>query len=181
MNIILDDDNNDLFFNHIGDTFYAKNYIGFKSVEDINKFIKFDFSIYKNTFPNFQSISFALTGIIVICVFISVFLYSLLTRKDYHFLFLNNYFFLFFSLFFYVIDLGFFIYALVTYSKVNKNKSLSELESVKSDEFINGIIEEFANECRKNGLIISTIAITIISLIIDVIAMILYFKSKSDD
>ena len=78
---ILDDDNNDLFFNHIGDTFYSKNYIGFKSVEDINKFIKFDFRIYKNTFPNFQSTTYCLVGIILICFFISLFLYCLFTER----------------------------------------------------------------------------------------------------
>ena len=178
---ILDDENNDLFFNHIGDTFYSKNYIGFKSVEDINKFIKFDFSIYKNAFPSFQSIAYCLAGIILICFLILLFLCCLLLGTNYNYLLSNKLSLLFFSAIFYAIDLGFFIYALVAYSKVNKNKNLGELESIKSDEFINGIIEEFVNECRKNGLIISTIVITIISLIIDIIAMILYFKSKSDD
>ena len=46
------EENNDIYYNHIGDNFYVKNYIGFKSKEDINKFMNFDFDIYKkNCFP----------------------------------------------------------------------------------------------------------------------------------
>ena len=47
---LLDEDNIDIFYEHIGDNMYAKNYIGFRSVEDINKFMRFDYNIYKKRF-----------------------------------------------------------------------------------------------------------------------------------
>ena len=50
---ILDEKNNDIYFEHIGDNYYTKNYIGFRNVEDIDKFLRFDFSIYKKIFPSF--------------------------------------------------------------------------------------------------------------------------------
>ena len=44
---ILDEKNNDIYFEHIGDNYYTKNYIDFRNVEDIDKFLRFDFSFYK--------------------------------------------------------------------------------------------------------------------------------------
>ena len=67
-----DEENIDIYFNHIGDNFYVKNYIGFKKVEDINKFLKFDYSIYKKKFPNATASKFALADAIIIGSFVIV-------------------------------------------------------------------------------------------------------------
>ena len=77
----------------------------------------------------------------------------------------------------YGFEIRFFIYALVTYLNVNKNKSLNELKEIKSDEFINKVISDFISECQKSGLIISTLCVTGVSVLLDIIAMIIYFKS----
>ena len=78
---ILDEENIDLFFEHIGGDFYAKNYIGFKSVEDINKFMRFDYNIYKKRFPTFRGSLFALAGLIIIGIFAVGQLYCLFTEN----------------------------------------------------------------------------------------------------
>ena len=69
---------------------------------------------------------------------------------------------------------------LYIYIKVNKSKSLDELISIKSDEFINRMIEDFVDQCQKSALIISTLVINGISIVINIIAIIIYIKSYDD-
>jgi hypothetical protein len=69
---------------------------------------------------------------------------------------------------------------LYIYIKVNKSKSLDELISIKSDEFINSMIEDFVDHCQKSTLIISTLVINGISIVINIIAIIIYIKSYDD-
>ena len=78
---ILDEDNIDTFFEDIGNNFYIKNYIGFECVDDINKFMRFDYNIYKKRFPTFLSSYFALAGLIIISLIIVAFLYALFSKK----------------------------------------------------------------------------------------------------
>ena len=61
--------------------------------------------------------------------------------------------------------LGFFIYALYVYINVNKNGSLDELKTIKSDEFINDMIDDFILECKNSKLIICTFVIDGTSII----------------
>ena len=84
------------------------------------------------------------------------------------------------NIIYYAFALGFFIYALSIYIKVNKSKSLDELISIKSDEFINSMIEDFVDHCQKSTLIISTLVINGISIVINIIAIIIYIKSYDD-
>ena len=65
---ILDEKNNDNFFQHLGDNFYAKNYIGFRSVKDIDKFMRFDFNIYKKIFPSFNGSICAIVSLVIIAI-----------------------------------------------------------------------------------------------------------------
>ena len=69
-NEILDEKNNDIYYEHIGDNFYSKNYIGFKSVQDIDKFLRFDYEIYKKIFPNFSAANAALAPVIILSIFL---------------------------------------------------------------------------------------------------------------
>ena len=60
---------------------------------------------------------------------------------------------------------------------MNKNKKLDELKSIKSDKFINSVIDDFVSQCKKSILIMATFIINSISIIINVISIILYRKS----
>lgn len=72
--ILEEEGEEDIYFHHIGDNFYVKNYIGFKSAEDINKFLKFDFTIFNKKFlsirvsilPLFLILGIAITSIVLI-------------------------------------------------------------------------------------------------------------------
>ena len=175
---ILDEGNIDTFFDHIGNNIYTKNYIGFKSVDDINKFMRFDYNIYKKKFPSFEASKFALVGLVFMSVMTLIPIYILFTGSKEDCFFLRLYYIIPQCVFFYGFSLGFLIYALVVFINVNKNKKLDELKSIKSDEFINSIIDDFVSECKKNALIIATFIINSISIIIHIIAMILYSKSS---
>ena len=133
--------------------------------------MRFDYNIYKKRFPTFLSSYFALAGLIIISLIIVSFLYALFTKKN-----KINYSYLL-SIFFYGFSLGFLIYALYTYITVNKNKKLNELKSIKSDEFINSMIDDFVTECKKSTLIVVTLILNAVSIIINIMAMIFYYKS----
>ncbi len=172
-----DEENIDIYFNHIGDNFYVKNYIGFKKVEDINKFLKFDYSIYKKKFPNATASKFALADAIVIGSFVVVFIiFKIKYSSD---VFFKSYLLYAQCIVFYGASLGFFIYCIVIYIQVNKNKTLEELKSIESDEFINSFIKDFVSKCQENALILSTMIISFITFISHLITIIIY--KKGDD
>ena len=176
---LLDEDNIDIFYEHIGDNMYAKNYIGFRSVEDINKFMRFDYNIYKKKFPNFKGATGALACFVILLVFLIPFFYGLYSGKK-SFIF-SKYSVIMESIIYYGFALGYFIYALYTYINVNKSKKLDELKSIKSDEFINSMINDFVSECQKSALLISTLCIISLSIILHVISMILYCSLNNSD
>ena len=170
---ILDEKNNDIFFQHLGDNFYAKNYIGFKSVKDIDKFMRFDFNIYKKIFPTFTGSTCALVSLIIIAIFlVFIFIYFLVVIKDNRFDF-EPYLIYPCAILYYVPLIGFFIYSLYAYFKVNKSKTLDDLKSIQSDEFINSFINDFINDCQKSTLVLSTIFITLASIILNVLSIII--------
>ena len=173
----LDDDKNiDKYFTHLGDNFYAKNYIGFNNIESINKFLKFDYNIYKKVFPNIKSCTIAIIALIFICIFI-IYLIIII----FNFKYINACIIAIMVIIHFAISIGFFIYSFVTYFKVNKNKELEELKSIKSDDFINGFINEFVSKCKKSGLVLSTICITGVSLATLIISLIIFFKLAKKD
>ena len=57
--------NDDIYYQYIGEEIYIKNYIGFRSIEDIDLFINFDFNIYKDLFPT-------RAAYIMACVFLAL-------------------------------------------------------------------------------------------------------------
>ena len=69
-----EDEEIDIYYNHIGDNFYVKNYIGFKNAEDINKFLKFDYNIFNKKFPSNISGTLAVVLIVVLIAIICFFL-----------------------------------------------------------------------------------------------------------
>ena len=166
-----EDKNIDKYYISIGDNLYIKNYIGFKSEKDLNTFMKFDYNIYKKVFPNFIAFIFSIISIIFLCMFIIYIVVIIIIwedqfKEDGHIIFYLIIIFLY-----YLIAIGFFIYSIVIYVKVNNNKTLNELKSVESDEFINNFINEFVSDVKKSNLIISTISITGACLIINIIPL----------
>ena len=70
---IKEEKNIDTYFKKIYYNEYVKSYIGFKSIDDIEKFNTIDFSLYKNIFPNKSPIIFSfICGIIFL---ISIFIF----------------------------------------------------------------------------------------------------------
>ena len=176
---LLDEDNIDIFYEHIGDNMYVKNYIGFRSVEDINKFMRFDYNIYKKKFPSFNAAIGAISGAsILLSILLYLLFYLFCCGKQYFsdnsnlskLLTVSG------SIIFYGFALGYFIYALCIYFRVNKNKSLDELKSIKSDEFITNLIDDFISECQESTLIIISLFLISLSIIIHIISLIFYSK-----
>lgn len=172
--------NNDIYYRHIGDNFYAKNYIGFKNEDDLNTFMNFDFNIYKRLYPNRLSAIFALcfifTYFILIC-FNGTF-YAKYKEKESYILFegLNNLFYNF------IIVLGFLIYSCVIYCEVYKNNEMIVLlKSIQSDELINNFINEFISKFENTKFILSMISLLASSLLLNIIGIIFMFVSLNKD
>ena len=176
---LLDEDNIDIFYEHIGDNMYVKNYIGFRSVEDINKFMRFDYNIYKKKFPSFNAAIGAISGALLLLFILLPILFFLFCCRKQYFSYNSNLSKLLTvsgSIIFYGFALGYFIYALCIYFRVNKNKSLDELKSIKSDEFITNLIDDFISECQESTLIIISLFLISLSIIIHIISLIFYSK-----
>ena len=65
-----------------------------------------------------------------------------------------------------LIFFGFFIYFLVLYVKVYKNKVFSNIKSIQSDDFITNFIKEFLSPIKKKGFILSYIILFCISALL---------------
>ena len=168
--------NIDKYYNNLGDNFYSKNYIGFKSTQDLNKFMTFDFNIYKDIFPNYESSQCAafLFSIIVFYIIYEIICIVRVRSDKYS----NDKFAiwkLITSLIYYSITFGFLIYSIDSYVKVNKNPKLNELKLISSDEFINDFIKEFVSLCQKSEYVISCICIISFATIIHVASLVCYF------
>ena len=175
---ILDEKNKDIFFEHIGYNYYAKNYIGFKSVEDIDKFLRFDFGIYKKIFPSFIVSEIAFYFFLILDFFIGFFTVLFLVKPK--FTKFNWAIAIIASIINIVPSLGFFIYSLVNYVNVNKSKTLDDLKSIESDEFIKGMIKDFINEFKNVKLLIITLCLIPVSWIFYVCSMIQYRPAKQE-
>ena len=45
----------DKYYLNVGENAYIKNYIGFKSLNDVNRFMNFDYNIYKDKYPTYTA------------------------------------------------------------------------------------------------------------------------------
>ena len=171
------EENNDIYYNYIGDNFYSKNYIGFKSKEDIDKFMNFDFNIYKKVFPNRLSAIFAACCsmmLLLILFLLSFLLKYIQTNIKALYLTIN------FSLLHFIISLGFLIYSSVIYVQVYKNKDKEILKTIQSDEIINNFIDEFLSKFKNTKLIITTIALLSSSFFLNLLGLIMLCISTKD-
>ena len=166
-----EDEEVDKYFNHIGDNFYVKNYIGFKNAEDINKFLKFDYNILKKKFPSVGAFRFAIPILIIVCLFCGILIILIGTKDDHNYFKLGP--LLAQIILIYFTSLGYIIYFLLSYFQVYKNIKLEELKSIQSDEFINNFINEFVSKCQDSNLIFYTVIIIGTSFLLFLITVII--------
>ena len=77
----------DKYYLNVGENAYIKNYIGFKSLKDINRFMNFDYNIYKDNYPTKTAYKLGLAnGILSIVFFFSSLTYFYALFEAY-----NNY------------------------------------------------------------------------------------------
>ena len=60
----------DKYYINVGENAYIKNYIGFKSLDDINKFSNFDYDIYKDNYPTKPAYNYAYANGIIHIIFL---------------------------------------------------------------------------------------------------------------
>ena len=159
-----DKNNQDKYCVRIYDNYYVKNYIGFENNEKMEEFLKTDFSPYNTIFPNIKSVGFAIS---------SLFFWLIIIIKDLCIVLSNevnlnqNICWIVIEIILYsLIFFGFFIYFLVVYVKVYKNKVFSDIKSIQSDDFITNFIKEFRSPIKKKGFILSYIILFCISALL---------------
>ena len=173
---IKEEKNIDTYFKKIYYNEYVKSYIGFKSIDDIEKFNTIDFNLYKSIFPNKSAIIFSFICGIIFLISIIIFIGKVINEikgnsncceKCDCIISVSS--IIIYSLTF----LGFFIYFLVIYAKTFNNESFVLAKSIKADIFIENFLKEFYEPFEKNNLIICSIIIFAISVISYILAWIL--------
>ena len=174
----IDENNDDKYYTHIGDNYYVKNYIGFRNNGEFDQFLNFGFSLHERLFPN--KISGIFTIICLVLFFLlfcanlaPLFLTESSDEKDVAMVILIISFII--NL---IIFLGFLIYSIIIYKDVYNNKDLLILNTIKSDDFINGFIKEYISIINKNGLILATICTIPIAILLEVIGIISFCVNK---
>lgn len=168
-----DIENNDIYFESIGEHLYTKNYIGFKSNENLDKFNEIEFDLFKTIFPNGKSSAFAIVSLILFTKIIILYIINLIIIIKHEDQCLNLLGVLISWISFFSIALGFLIYFCVIYTKVYKNNSLKILKSIESDEHINKFLQDITSKFENTifikcsiGLFTTSIALYIIGLIL---------------
>ena len=158
-----DENNIDKYCINIYGNYYVKNYIGFENNEKMEEFLKTDFSIYHTIFPNKTSVSFAITCLSFLDLFICLYLQLCCDCRE------NKCLGCCFALkliMFWIIFFGFFIYFLVVYCKVFKNKVFSNIKSIKSDDFITNFINELSSSLKNKVFILLYIILFSVSALL---------------
>jgi hypothetical protein len=166
----LEKENNiDIYYKPIGDKCYIKNYIGFDTFKDIERFFAINFDIYKKTFPNKLTLIFALIGFILFLLILIII--SILFYKG-----IQECIPLPFTIFT-IIHLVFFIGFMVSFSRIYKayhNKELkSKIRAIKADVFITKFLNEFEKKLKNDHFVDCVIAFFTISIFIQLLSFIL--------
>ena len=117
----------DKYYLNVGENAYIKNYIGFKSLKDINRFMNFDYNIYKDNYPTKTAYKLGLAnGILSIVFFFSSLTYFYALFEAY-----NNY--------------------EVKKRPENKNPNIGkEISIVQNNETITDIYRDDSNKNKEN-------------------------------
>ena len=168
------EENNDIYYKHIGDDFYVKNYIGFKNLKSINEFENFDYNIFKRLFPNKVSAGFAIfCSIIAIANIIAIIYVFVESTKDDE----KSCAICLQSVAIFIIFLGYLIYCWVIYVKVYKKDYIEILKSIDSDQIINNFLKELIEKLENKKLILYTIIFLCSSLLLQILGSILLYCS----
>ena len=173
---IKEEENIDTYFKKIYYNQYVKSYIGFRSIDDIEKFNTIDFSLYKSIFPNKNVIIFSFICGIIFLLSIFIILGKIKNeikgnsdcceKCDCLFSYLQN-------LIYIPTFCGFIIYFRVIYANAFNNESFEIAKSIKADKFIENFLKEFYESFEKKSLIICSIIFFILSAIAYIIAWII--------
>jgi hypothetical protein len=163
---IEEENNTDIYYKPIGDNCYIKNYIGFDTSEDIERFLDINFDIYKKTFPNKLTATFAIVGfilffsILIVCTIIIIKYENTSIDKV-----LNNVL----RIIFIIIHVAFFIGFIVSFSNIYKayhNKEVkSKIKAIKADEFIMKFLKDFEKKINNYHFVNCVIAFLTISIV----------------
>ena len=170
-----EESNIDYNYINIGKNNYVKNYIGFESEEDINKFERIDFNLYKERYPNFSFLvcSFVYGAFFFVCIII--FIIEIILNIRGHSITnervkkIEIISFLIYCASF----LLFFIYSLVIYATVYNKESFDLAKSIKADKFIEDFLKEFYEPFENPKILITTLVFLSISTIIFISAWII--------
>lgn len=185
--------NIDIYYKDVNNTFYYKNYIGFKNYKDMEFLIeetkKDDFKkLYKIDFPNLPSTILAIFSFCTLLVLIIVSLAKFLAKEKKKTVYIRYPELkskLIISGIYLTIFLGYSIYLIYICCKINKKNKCFKLKKIKSDKFIEKHISDICDDIiEKSRLDISGIVLFPISFILFVIGLcfeqlyILWLKMK---
>ena len=170
-----EESNIDYNYINIGKNNYVKNYIGFECEEDINKFERIDFNLYKERYPNFTFLicSFVCGAFffVNIIIFIIEIIFNIkgksISNEKVEKIEIISY------LIYCASFLLFFIYSLVIYATVYNKESFDLAKSIKADKFIEDFLKEFYKPFENPKILITTLVFLSISAIIFISAWII--------
>ena len=170
-----EESNIDYNYINIGKNNYVKNYIGFESEEDINKFERIDFNLYKERYPNFTFLicSFVCGAFffVNIIIFIIEIIFNIkgksISNEKVEKIEIISY------LIYCASFLLFFIYSLVIYTTVYNKESFDLAKSIKADKFIEDFLKEFYKPFENPKILITTLVFLSISAILLITAWII--------
>ena len=171
----------DEYYTHIGDYFYAETYIGFKSIKDLDTFMKFDKTILSKAF--FPNIGLTVVPLVFVSIglgfFVLFYIGKIMFEADKE---TEKIFILTQMCLFNTIALGYFIYSTIKYKKIHNNKKLEQFKLIQSDGFINDFIKDFVGECKNYELKIRIIiSFSIVASALNIIASIISVLIKEPD
>ena len=173
---IKEEENIDTYFKKIYYNEYVKSYIGFRSIDDIEKFNTIDFSLYKNIFPNIIVIIFSFICGFIFLIDIFIFIGRVINeiKGNSNCCEKCDCIFSYSSIIIYLgTFLGFFFYFIFIYKNVFNNESFKIAKSIKADKFIENFLKEFYEHFEKNSLIICSIIFFALSGISYILAWII--------
>lgn len=173
-----DEENIDYNYRKIHDNLYVKSFIGFKDIENINKFNNIDFRAYKFLFPNKAAFvfSFLCSGfflIHLIYIIYKIIIACINNTADFGGVSVYERIIL---IFYWIIFIGFFIYLLVQYFKIKNYNEIFELaRSIKADKYIENFLKDFTKPFENKNIIFNSIILLSVSASLYILAIITFY------
>ena len=177
-----DEDKN---YTKLFDKIYYKNFIGFENAEDMDRFRKVNFTIYKGIFPDNTKILLVITFEVFLFVFIFIYYRKLIEDEidrenickiyEYYIIICGMSIYTFSFIFFF----GFYINSAID---IFKNNDFYELQNIKCDQIIIDFLKEFIKRYNiKKVFVILLILFLFCSLILYILSIWFYLKKILQD